>query len=100
VAPARLTAHESPALLRRHLDDGALTRLAEHTTVRGIIVGLDPGLRTLALHGDTVYRDRFELVYRRAPAPPNEQRRPITRCAPACPRRRWPAGATACNTAL
>jgi len=152
MTPARLTAQEKAALVRRHIDDGmALTHLAEHagvpvrtlhrwaasyradgnvaslqrktrsdrghrgiaddlvaavealalrrpapaaafvyrrvgdlargrgldapsySTVRGIIARIDPGLRTLALGGDAAYRDRFELVYRRSAARPNEQ---------------------------
>ena len=44
-----------------------------YTTVRTIIAGLDPGLRTLAQHGDAAYRDRFELVFRRNASRPNEQ---------------------------
>jgi putative transposase len=44
-----------------------------YSTVRGIIVAIDPGLRTLALDGDAAYRDQFELVYRRSAARPNEQ---------------------------
>jgi putative transposase len=44
-----------------------------YSTVRGIIAAIDPGLRTLALDGDAAYRDRFELVYRRSAARPNEQ---------------------------
>ena len=44
-----------------------------YTTVRTIIAGLDPGLRTLAQHGDAAYRDRFELVFRRNASRSNEQ---------------------------
>jgi len=44
-----------------------------YSTVRAILTGIDPGLRTLAVCGDAAYRDRFELVYRRTAARPNEQ---------------------------
>ena len=44
-----------------------------YSMVRGVIAAIDPGLRTLALDGDAAYRDRFELVYRRSAARPNEQ---------------------------
>ncbi|MFD9666585.1 Mu transposase C-terminal domain-containing protein [Rhodococcus sp. NPDC059968] len=43
-----------------------------YETVRTIVGGLDPGLATLAHQGATAYRDRFELVYRREAARPNE----------------------------
>lgn len=44
-----------------------------YSTVRAVIAAIDPGLRTLAQHGDAAYRDRFELVYRRTASRPNEQ---------------------------
>lgn len=44
-----------------------------YSTVRAVIAAIDPGLRTLAQHGDAAYRDRFELVYRRTATGPNEQ---------------------------
>ncbi|NRG43137.1 DDE-type integrase/transposase/recombinase [Rathayibacter sp. VKM Ac-2835] len=44
-----------------------------YSTVRAVIAAIDPGLRTLAQHGDAAYRDRFELVYRRTATRPNEQ---------------------------
>ncbi len=44
-----------------------------YSTVRAILTAIDPGLRTLAVCGDAAYRDRFELVYRRTAARPNEQ---------------------------
>lgn len=44
-----------------------------YSTVRGIVAAIDPGLRTLALHGDSAYRDRFELALRRSAAAPNQQ---------------------------
>ncbi|MDP9988761.1 putative transposase [Arthrobacter oryzae] len=37
------------------------------------MAGIDPGLRTLAHEGETAYRDRFELVYRRTAKRPNGQ---------------------------
>lgn len=42
------------------------------TTVREIVAELDAGLVTLAHHGSAAYRDRFEVVYRRESARPNE----------------------------
>ena len=44
-----------------------------YSSVRGIIGAIDPGLRTLAQHGDAAYRDQFELVFRRTTLNPNEQ---------------------------
>jgi putative transposase len=44
-----------------------------YSSVRAIIGAIDPGLRTLAQHGDAAYRERFELVFRRTAAHPNEQ---------------------------
>ncbi len=44
-----------------------------YSTVRAVIAGIDPGLRTLAEKGDAAYRDRFELVWRRSAKRPNEQ---------------------------
>jgi len=44
-----------------------------YSTVRAVVTAIDPGLRTLALHGDTAYRDQFELVLRRTATRPNEQ---------------------------
>ena len=44
-----------------------------YSSVRSVIAAIDPGLRTLALEGDTAYRDRFELVHRRSAVRPNEQ---------------------------
>ena len=46
----------------------------EYTTVREIVHALDPGLTALGRWaGDAAYRDKFELVYRRTTAAPNEQ---------------------------
>lgn len=44
-----------------------------YSVVRRIVTGLDPALVTLALQGPAAYRDRFELVWRRAADRPNEQ---------------------------
>ncbi|GHG54962.1 transposase [Sinomonas cellulolyticus] len=44
-----------------------------YSSVRATIAAIDPGLRTLAQHGEAAYRDRFELVYRRTAARANEQ---------------------------
>ena len=52
--------------------------MPSYTTVRRVIAGLDPGLAALAHHGPAVYRDRFELVYRRESAHSNDVGRPIT----------------------
>ncbi len=43
------------------------------STVRSIIAAIAPGLRTLALDGDTAHRDRYELVLRRTADGPNDQ---------------------------
>ncbi|HZM68399.1 MAG TPA: Mu transposase C-terminal domain-containing protein [Nakamurella sp.] len=43
-----------------------------YPVVRRIIAGLDRGLVTLAHHGPAVYRDGFELVWRRESAHPND----------------------------
>ena len=64
------------AFIHRRVSDIARDRdlpSLSYTSVRKIIKGIDPGLRTLAQHGDAAYRDRFELVFRRSTARPNEQ---------------------------
>ncbi|MBC7594109.1 MAG: DDE-type integrase/transposase/recombinase [Kineosporiaceae bacterium] len=64
------------AFIHRRVGDiarGRALTAPSYTTVRTIISGLDPGLRTLAQHGDAAYRDRFELVFRRNASCPNEQ---------------------------
>jgi putative transposase len=64
------------AFVHRRVADIAPTRgwpAPSYSTVRSIIAAIDPGLRTLALDGDTAYRDRFELVYRRTADGPNDQ---------------------------
>jgi len=42
-----------------------------YSTVRDIVLALDPALVTLALEGPASYRDRHELVYRRRAERPN-----------------------------
>ncbi len=64
------------AYIHRRISDLARDRglaAPSYSTVRSIIAGIDPGLRTLARHGGAAYRDQFELVYRRSAARPNEQ---------------------------
>ncbi|BCW69143.1 Mu transposase C-terminal domain-containing protein [Arthrobacter sp. NicSoilB8] len=64
------------AFIHRRIGDVALDRglpAPGYSTVRAVVVAIDPGLRTIALEGDTAYRDRFELVYRRTARRANEQ---------------------------
>lgn len=64
------------AFIHRRVGDIATDRglsPPSYSSVRAIIGAIDPGLRTLAHHGDAAYRDRFELVFRRTAARPNEQ---------------------------
>nr|WP_176704872.1 Mu transposase C-terminal domain-containing protein [Arthrobacter sp.]AXV46256.1 transposase [Arthrobacter sp.] len=64
------------AFIHRRVGDIATDRglsPPSYSSVRAIIGGIDPGLRTLAHHGDAAYRDKFELVLRRTAARPNEQ---------------------------
>jgi putative transposase len=64
------------AYIHRRVSDIATGRglsPPSYSSVRAIIGAIDPGLRTLAHHGDAAYRDRFELVFRRTAARPNEQ---------------------------
>jgi len=64
------------AFIHRRVSDLARDRgltAPSYSSVRAIIGAIDPGLRTLAQQGDAVYRDRFELVFRRTAARPNEQ---------------------------
>ncbi len=68
-APTAAFIHRRVAGIARHRGLPA----PSYSTVRSIVTGIDPGLRTLALHGDAAYRDRFELVHRRSAARPNEQ---------------------------
>ena len=66
----------SKAFIHRRVADIARDRglpAPSYSTVRAIIAGIDPGLRTLAHHGDAAYRDRFELAFRRTADHPNEQ---------------------------
>lgn len=48
-------------------------RPPSYSTVRAIVRGIDPGMRTMAHEGDSAYRDRFEVVFRRTASRPNEQ---------------------------
>lgn len=43
-----------------------------YSTVREIVLALDPALVTLALEGPVSYRDRYELVFRRRAERPNQ----------------------------
>ncbi|RAX15069.1 transposase [Pseudarthrobacter sp. AG30] len=64
------------AFIHRRITGIALARGIpgpSYSTVRALMAGIDPGLRTLAQKGDAAYRDTFELVYRRTAARPNEQ---------------------------
>lgn len=64
------------AFVHRRVGDIAVDRglgPPSYSSVRAIIGAIDPGLRTLAHEGDAAYRDRFELVFRRTAARPNEQ---------------------------
>ncbi|WP_253904153.1 Mu transposase C-terminal domain-containing protein [Arthrobacter sp. Br18] len=64
------------ALIHRRVSEIARDReipAPSYSSVRTIVSAIDPGLRTLAQHGDAAYRDRFELVFRRTATGPNEQ---------------------------
>lgn len=64
------------AFIHRRVSDIARDRGLpglSYSSVRAVIAALDPGLRTLAQHGDAAYRDRFEIVFRRNAGRPNEQ---------------------------
>jgi putative transposase len=64
------------AFIHRRVSDIAQDRSLpglSYSSVRAVIAALDPGLRTLAQHGDAAYRDRFEVVFRRTAGRPNEQ---------------------------
>lgn len=64
------------AFIHRRVSDIAGGRglpAPSYSSVRSIIGAIDPGLRTLAQHGEAAYRDRFELVLRRNTAHPNQQ---------------------------
>ncbi|WP_035770120.1 Mu transposase C-terminal domain-containing protein [Arthrobacter castelli] len=64
------------AFVHRRVSDIAHDRglaAPSYSSVRAVIGAIDPGLRTLAQHGDAAYRDRFELVLRRTATRPNEQ---------------------------
>ncbi|BCW69149.1 helix-turn-helix domain-containing protein [Arthrobacter sp. NicSoilB8] len=64
------------AFIHRRITDIASARgvaAPSYSTVRALVAGIDPGLKTLAHQGDSAYRDTFELVYRRTAGRPNEQ---------------------------
>ncbi|GAB3249265.1 transposase [Arthrobacter pigmenti] len=70
--------HPEPtaAFVHRRVSDISADRglvAPSYSSVRAVINAIDPGLRTLAQHGDAAYRDRFELVLRRTATRPNEQ---------------------------
>lgn len=44
---------------------------ASYASVHAIITGLDPALVTLALDGDTAFRDRYEIIHRHRAERPN-----------------------------
>lgn len=68
-APTAVFVHRRVSDIAR---DRGLTA-PSYSSVRAIIGAIDPGLRTLAQHGDAAYRDQFEAVLRRTAAHPNEQ---------------------------
>lgn len=64
------------AFIHRRVGDIAHQRglsSPSYSTVRAVIAAIDPGLRTLAQEGGAAYRDKFELVFRRTSARPNDQ---------------------------
>lgn len=64
------------AFIHRRVSDLARDRGVappSYSTIRSIVAAIDPGLRTLAVDGDAAYRNKFELVHRRAATRPNEQ---------------------------
>jgi putative transposase len=66
----------SVAFIHRRIADIAAARdtpVPSYSTVRALVAGIDPGLKTLAHEGATAYRNTFELVYRRTASRPNEQ---------------------------
>ncbi|PPH72079.1 transposase [Rathayibacter sp. AY1D4] len=66
--PSIATLHRLAAAEAARLEVSA----PSYTTVHEVIRALDPGLVTLALDGPTSYRDRYELVFRRRAAHPND----------------------------
>ncbi|MBG6182038.1 putative transposase [Arthrobacter sp. CAN_A1] len=68
---------EGLALVKPRLSTAAITRKARlaaaeqgwqmisYSTVRSIVMNLDPGMVTLAHHGPVAYRDKYEMVWRR-----------------------------------
>ncbi|MCO4239778.1 DDE-type integrase/transposase/recombinase [Pseudarthrobacter sp. MDT3-28] len=66
----------SVAFIHRRIADIAAARdtpIPSYSTIRALVAGIDPGLKTLAHEGATAYRNTFELVYRRTASRPNEQ---------------------------
>lgn len=66
----------SYAYIHRRVSDIAHDRglrAPGYTTIRSVARNLDPGLLALATGGESEYRDKFELVYRRTSHAPNEQ---------------------------
>ena len=47
-------------------------RVPSYSTVYAVMPRLDPALVTLAREGSKVYRERFDLLYRREASRPNE----------------------------
>ncbi|WP_104082885.1 Mu transposase C-terminal domain-containing protein [Cryobacterium sp. Y11] len=66
--PSLATLHRLAVVESRH--QGALA--PSYSTVREIVLALDPALVTLALEGPVSYRDRYELVFRRRADRPNQ----------------------------
>lgn len=67
--PAPTTAHVHRTVTGIAEDRGLPA--PSYSTVRQIIVAIDPGLRALAHEGAAAYRDRFELALRRETSAPN-----------------------------
>ena len=64
----------SAAAVRRQLAELSRERgwpVPAPRTVRALIAGLDPAMRTLAHEGPAAYRDRYELIHRHRAARPN-----------------------------
>lgn len=66
--PSLATLHRLAVVEARR--QGALA--PSYSTVREIVLALDPALVTLALEGPVSYRDRYELVFRRRADRPNQ----------------------------
>jgi putative transposase len=64
----------SAATIHRRLIDLAAERdwpMPAPRTVRAIVAGIDPAMRTLAHEGHAAYRDRYELIHRHRAERPN-----------------------------